>query len=145
MPIESSLDNSQRGGVRFIRKIFLLSESKLTGAYISENLSAQFYPKTSRITENRHVFGQKCGQKHMKEQSQHKTEARLRLSMPKNSYNNLLLDHIDGFEFFLIFWFQILSYLPLFQEGTTAGFPSLGSSHNRPCPNSAPRPFITQN
>ena len=52
--------------------------------------------------------------------------------MPKNPYNNLLFDHIDGFEFFLIFWVQILSYLPHLQEGTTAGFPALGSSHNRP-------------
>ena len=68
----------------------------------------------------------------MKEQSWHKTEARFGLSMPKTPYNNLLLDHIDGFEFFLIFWVQILSYLPLLQEGTTAGFPALGSSHNRP-------------
>ena len=49
MPIELSLDNSHRGGVRFIRKIFLLSKSKLTGAYIPENLAAKFYPKTSRI------------------------------------------------------------------------------------------------
>ena len=60
--------------------------------------------------------------------------------MPKNPYNNLSfdhikeldLDHIDGFEFFLIFWVQILSYLSLLQEGTTAGFPALGSSHSRP-------------
>ena len=51
--------------------------------------------------------------------------------MLKNPYNNLLFDHIDGFEFFLIFWVQILSYLPLRQEGTTAMFPVLGSSHNR--------------
>ena len=50
------------------------------------------------------------------------------LSMPKNPYNNLLFDHIDGFEFFTIFWVQNLSYLPLLQEGTTW----LGSSHNRP-------------
>ena len=52
--------------------------------------------------------------------------------MLKNPYNNLLFDHIDGFEFFLIFLVQILSYLPLLQEGTTAEFPALGSSHNRP-------------
>ena len=52
--------------------------------------------------------------------------------MLKNPYNNLLFDHINGFEFFLIFWVQILSYLPLIQEGTTAKFPTLGSSHNRP-------------
>ena len=69
----------------------------------------------------------------MKGQSKLKTEARFGLSMPKNPYNNLLFDHIDGFKFFLIFWVQILSYLPLLQEGTTAGFPALGSSHDRPC------------
>ena len=70
----------------------------------------------------------------MKEQSQDKIEARFGLSMLKNPYNNLLFDHIDRFEFFLIFWGQILSYLPLLQEGTTAELPALGSSHNRPCP-----------
>ena len=53
--------------------------------------------------------------------------------MPKNPYSNLLFDRIDGFEFFVIFWVQILSYLPLLQEGTTAGFSALGSSDNRPC------------
>ena len=52
MPIELSLDNSQRGEVRFMRKIFLLSKSKLTGAYIPENPTAKFYPKPSRIIEN---------------------------------------------------------------------------------------------
>ena len=31
----------------------------------------------------------------------------------------------------LIFWIQILSYLPLVQEGTTAGFLALGSCHNQ--------------
>ena len=82
-----------------------------------------------------HAFGLKSGQKPMKEQSKHKIEARFGLSMPKNPYNNLLFDHIDRFEFFLIFWVQTLSYLPLLQEGTTAGFLALGSSHNRPCYN----------
>ena len=52
--------------------------------------------------------------------------------MPKNPYNNHLFDHIDGFKFSLIFWVPNLSYLPLLQEGTTAEFPALGSSHNRP-------------
>ena len=51
----------------------------------------------------------------------------------KNPYNNLLFDHIDEFKLTLIFWVQILSYLALLQEGTTAGFPAIGSSHNRPC------------
>ena len=69
----------------------------------------------------------------MKEQSKHKTEAKFGLSMPKNRYNNFFIDNVDEFEFFLILWVQILIYLPLLQEGTTAGFPSLGSSHNRPC------------
>ena len=44
----------------------------------------------------------------------------------------LLFYHIDGLEFFIIFWVQISSYLPLLKEGTTAGFPALRSSHNRP-------------
>ena len=39
----------------------------------------------------------------MKEQSLHKMEAIFGLSIPENRYNNLLFDHIDGFEFFLIF------------------------------------------
>ena len=82
--------------------------------------------------KNRLVFGLKSGQKPMKEQSWHKTEARFGLSMPKNPYNNLSFDHIDGFKFFLILCVQIMSYLPLLQEGTTAGFPALSSSHNRP-------------
>ena len=64
--------------------------------------------------------------------------------MPKNPYNNLLLDQFDEFEFFLIFWVQILSCLPLLQEGITAGFPALGSSHSRPCIKSMPRPLIHQ-
>ena len=68
----------------------------------------------------------------MEEQSYNKTEARFGFSMLKNPYDNILFDHIDGFEFFLIFWVQILSYLSLLQEGTTAGFPAFGSSHNRP-------------
>ena len=69
----------------------------------------------------------------MKEQSLHKIEARFGLSMLKNPYNILLFDHIDRFECFLIFWVQILIYFPLLQEETTAEFPALGSSHNRPC------------
>ena len=68
----------------------------------------------------------------MKEQSKNNNEARFRLSMPQNPYNNLLLHRIDGLKFFLIFWVQILIYLPLLQEGTIAGFPALGSSHHRP-------------
>ena len=68
----------------------------------------------------------------MKEQSKHKIEARFELSMLENPFNNLLFDHIAGSEFFLIFWVQILSYLPLLQEGTTAEFLALYSSHNRP-------------
>ena len=31
-----------------------------------------------------------------------KIEARFGLSMPKNPYNDLLFDHIDGLKFFLI-------------------------------------------
>ena len=69
----------------------------------------------------------------MKEQGKHKTEAKFGLSMPKNRYNNFFLDNVDEFEFFLILWVQILIYLPLLQEGTAAGFPALGNSHNRPC------------
>ena len=77
------------------------------------------------------MFGLKSGQKSTKEQSKHKIEARFGLSMLKNPYNNILFDHIDGFELVLIFWVQILSYLLLLQEGTTAKFPTLGSSHSR--------------
>ena len=44
-----------------------------------------------------------------------------------------MFDHIDGFEFSLIFWIQILSYLPLLQEGTTAKLLALRKSQNRPC------------
>ena len=54
----------------------------------------------------------------MQEQSQHKIEARFRLSTPKNPYDNLLFDQIDGIELFLFFWVQILSYLPLLPERT---------------------------
>ena len=35
-----------------------------------------------------------------------------------------VVDHIDVFEFFLIFWVRILSYLALLQEGATVRFPS---------------------
>ena len=63
-------------------------------------------------------FGLESSQKTMQEQSQHKTEARFRLSTPKNPYDNLLFDQIDGIELFLFFWVQILSYLPLLQEGS---------------------------
>ena len=65
----------------------------------------------------------------MKEQRYHQIQDIFGLSMP---YNNLLFDHIDGFEFFTGFWVPNLSYLPLLHEGTTAQFPALGSSHNRP-------------
>ena len=54
----------------------------------------------------------------MKEQSWQKIEARFGLSMPKNPINNLLFVHINGFEFFLIFWIPTLSYLfPYFKRG----------------------------
>ena len=49
----------------------------------------------------------------MKEQSYYKLEATFGLGIPKKPSNNLLLDHINGFEFFLIFWVPILSYLSL--------------------------------
>ena len=55
-------------------------------------------------------------------------EARFCLFMSKNSYSNLLIDHIDGVEFFWTFLDS--SYLHLFQEGTTAEFPALGRGHN---------------
>ena len=45
---------------------------------------------------------------------------------------NLLFDHIDKFQFLVIFWVPNLSYLPVLQEGTTAEFAALGSSHNCP-------------
>ena len=39
----------------------------------------------------------------MKEQCCHKIEAGFEFSMPKNLYDNSLVDDIDGFEFFSIF------------------------------------------
>ena len=39
----------------------------------------------------------------MKEQSWHKIEVGFEFSMPKNLYDNILVDDIDGFEFFFIF------------------------------------------
>ena len=48
----------------------------------------------------------------MKEQSKLKTEAGLWLSLTKNHYNNLLIDHLGGFEFFLLFFILTLSCLP---------------------------------
>ena len=68
----------------------------------------------------------------MKEQRKHKIEARFGLCMPKNPYNNILFDHVDGFEFFSFLWVQISSYLPLLQERTTAEFRALSNSHYRP-------------
>ena len=79
--------------------------------------------------KNCHVFGQKSDQELMKEQSKHEIQALFRVSIPKSRYNNLLFERIDGFEFFSIFWVQILSYL---QKGTTAGFPAIRRSHYCP-------------
>ena len=39
----------------------------------------------------------------MKAQIWHKIEAKFEFSMPKNLYDNILVDDIDGFEFFFIF------------------------------------------
>ena len=39
------------------------------------------------------------------EQSKPKTEARLRPGIPKNLYNNFLVDNIDEFEFFFSLFF----------------------------------------
>ena len=36
--------------------------------------------------------------------------------LPKKTYNNLLCDHIDGFEFFLIFLFLIWVAIPYFKR-----------------------------
>ena len=47
--------------------------------------------------------------------------------MPENPFNNLMFDHIDGFEFSSTFSVQCLSHLPLLQEGTTAKFLALCS------------------
>ena len=69
----------------------------------------------------------------MQEYRLHKMRTRFGLSMPKNPYNNLLFEHIDGFEFFSNLCDQILNYLPLLQEGTTVEFPALGNSHNHSC------------
>ena len=66
----------------------------------------------------------------MKEQSQHKTD--LVSACLKAPIKTFLFDHVDGFEFSLSFPVQILSYLSLLQERTTARFLAIGSSHNRP-------------
>ena len=109
--------NSMQGSI--FRKIWLPS--------FTQNLV--ILRKTGKT---RHEFGLESGHKPMKERNKHKIEAKYLLSMLKHPYNSLLFDYIDGFEFFLILWVQILSYLPLPQEGTTAEFPALGSSQNRP-------------
>ena len=57
---------------------------------------------------------------------------RFGLSMAKTPMTTFF-DHIDGLEFFLIFLVPNLNYLPLLQEGTTAEFQALSSSHNCPC------------
>ena len=61
-------------------------------------------------------------QKPMKEQSQHKIEVRFELCITKNPHN-----------IFQIILVQILSHVPILQKETTAKFPALGNSHNRPC------------
>ena len=48
---------------------------------------------------------------------------------PRNPYNNLVLDHIGGFKFFL-FFVTILSDRSLFHEGTTASFHIRQFSHS---------------
>ena len=53
----------------------------------------------------------------------------------EDGYGNCIsvkFSRIHGFEFFLISWVPTSSYLPLLQEGTTAKFPALDSSHTRP-------------
>ena len=61
-----------------------------------------------KIWQKRHLFELKSGQNSTKEQSWLKI--RFGLSMTKNPESNIWL---DGFEFFLIFWVLILSYLTL--------------------------------
>ena len=67
----------------------------------------------------------------MAEQGLHKTEARFGLSMPKTSVTNFCLTMLIDVNF-LNFLGSNLEYLPLLQEGTTAGVMALGSSYNRP-------------
>ena len=50
--------------------------------------------------------------------------------MLENPHSNILFDHVDGFEFIIVFWGQSLTYFPLLCEGATAEFLALGSSHN---------------
>ena len=56
-----------------------------------------------------HVFGLKSDQTPvaLRNKGSLKYRSVFRLSMPDNPSNNLLLDHIDGIEFFLIFWVLI--------------------------------------
>ena len=51
------------------------------------------------------------------------------LGMPENRNNILLFDNIDGLVFFQIFLVLVFSCCPLPQEGTTAVFPTLRTSH----------------
>ena len=53
----------------------------------------------------------------MKVQSKHKIKARFGLRMPENPYSSLLLDHIDGFEFFSIFVFKFSVIFPYLTKG----------------------------
>ena len=62
----------------------------------------------------------------------HKIEARFELSMLENPFNNLLFDHIEGSEFFLIFLVSNFELSSPTSGGTTAEFLALYSSHNRP-------------
>ena len=60
-------------------------------------------------------------------------DSRLGLCMPEKRNNILLFDNIDGLVFFQVFLVLVLSCCPLPQEGTTAVFPALRSSHTHFC------------
>ena len=86
------------------------------GTYILENLSAPNFTRKLRVLlkTSKGVVG---------------LDSRFGLGMSENRYNILLFDNIDGLVFFQIFLVLILSRCSLLQEGTTAVFPTLRTSH----------------
>ena len=108
----------------------------LSGAHNPENLTAQFFPKFSRFMENQQkpscVQTEKWQKNLRRSRVSTKQTPDLDLAFLKTLITTFCLTMLMDLNFFLIFWVQILSYLPLLQEKTTAEFPSLGSSHNCP-------------
>ena len=86
------------------------------------------------MTENRQKSSCACSKKWPKTYEEAELAQNRGQIWTRHAKKPLLFDNIHGFEFFSIFWVPTLSYLPLLPERTAAGFPALGSSHNRPWP-----------